>query len=304
MNIEVKVGLSGWYRFVKRKVTGELVEELSFPNIITNIGLDRWGTDAIGSVCRLGGGNTTPAVTDTGLVSPLIANNSTVALGNYRTYSVSERWTECTRVYRFTPGVVVNSIAEVGVGWSSGLWSRALIKDAFGNPTTIQILADEVLDVYYTIRMQFPASDVTGQITLDGVLYDWTLRPADIASVPGTQDSWFTSAFGAYGVPGSASASTGTIAAVNSSSAALSTSDVVTVTPYSAGSYKQRLACKFDLLTANFTIKSVNFRVQGTYGSETVKWQIGFSNHSTGDGIPKTSSQRLTLTFDFSWGRG
>ena len=298
------VGLSGRYKFVKRKLrSGEVVQELEFPNVITNIGLDRWGVGAIGNVCKLGAGNTPPSVNDTGLASPLISTSSVQNLANFRAYSVAERWTECTRIFRFTPGAVVNSIAEVVVGWDTGVFSRALIRDPNGNPITLQLLADEVLDVYYTLRMQFPATDLTGKITLNNVEYDWIMRPSEIDTVPAYDHSWFNASFGGSDAGYfTASLSTGPIAGVDSSPTGAAFRDSTVIAPYVAGSYTQRITYKFDLNTGNFGIKSIVVRPCGT-SYNTVEWQLGFYQGGVSVGVPKTSSMRLQLTFDFSWGR-
>ena len=294
---------SGRYELVKRKVydLDGSVQSLKFSNIITDIGLERWATGSIGSRCQIGSGNSTPAVTDTGLQSTLATTTQKVTIANWLTYSVAERWTEVTICYRFTPGITLNSIAEVGIGWDGGLWSRSLIKDAGGNPTTIQLLSDEVLDVYYTLRMQFPATDATGSITLDGVTYDWVMRPANIQSVPAVADAWFSSAYGKGTMPATCAASTDAMTAVNSRPAALTTCDTVTPAAYTAGSKTQRITYVFALGTANFGIKTVSPAIGEQYVN--MMWQLGFYQGGAPVAVPKTSSKRLTLTFDFSWGR-
>ena len=298
------VGMSGRYKFVKKKLsTSEVVQELEFPNVITNTGLDRWGVGAIGNVCKLGAGNTPPSVNDTGLASPLITTSATQSLPNFRAYSVAERWTECTRIFRFAPGVAVNSIAEVAIGWDTGIFSRALIRDPNGNPITLQLLADEVLDVYYTLRMQFPATDITGTIALNNVDYDWIMRPSEIDSIPGYDTAWFDASFGGSDAGYfTASLSTNPIASVDSSPTGAAFRDSMVITPYVAGSFTQRITYKFDLNTGNFGIKAIVVRPCGT-SYNTVEWQLGFYQGGVPVGVPKTSSMRLQLTFDFAWGR-
>jgi len=178
----VNAYMSGRYKCVVRKISDidNATQVLEFSNLITDIGLERWGSDSIGNKCFIGSGSTPPTVNDTALVAQLASSTATVDLTTWKAYSAAERWTEATIVYRFSPGVTLNSIAEVGVGWVGGLWSRALIRDQNGNPITIQLLSDEVLDVYYTLRIQFP-EDASGSITIDGVAYDWILRPAELA---------------------------------------------------------------------------------------------------------------------------
>lgn len=296
--------LSGRYKLVKRKASDleNVTQEFEFANVITDIGLDRWGVGAIGSRCVIGSGNTPPAVTDTGLAAQLAVTSNNVTLTTWRAYSEAERWTEVTVCFRFTPGVALNSIAEVGVGWDTGLWSRALIRDGGGNPTTLQLLADEVLDVYYTLRMQFPA-DIIGSITLDGATYDWVMRPNDIDNTPAYASNWFSSAYGsASGSYWMMSYSQDTIGSVVSAPSGHASVDTVTPAPYVAGSKKQRVTYVANLGTANFPIKAVIARPAGS-NYATVEWQLGFFQGGTPVGVPKTSFKRLSLTFDFSWGR-
>ena len=298
--MKLNAGVSGRYKLVTRKVhdLDNAVGELEFDNLITDIGLERWATNPIGAKCFIGSGNAPPTVNDTALGAQLAASTATQNLQNWKAYSAAERWTEATICYRFQPGVTLNSIAEVGVGWDGGLWSRALIRDVNGNPTTIQLLSDEVLDVYYTLRIQFPA-DVTGSIVLDGVTYDWVLRPADLATWPESYGYYFYYAFATGGV---AKASTDSITQPNTSPGWAGGSSTTTVAAYVPGSRKRTMTFLFDLNDANINIKSVIVRPGSGY-YPTTSWQLGFYQAGQSVGVPKVSSKRLTLTFDFAWGR-
>lgn len=293
--------LSGRYKVVKIK-GDSVVEELDFPNIVTDVGLERWGTGDIGGTCFIGSGNTAPSVSDTGLAALIASSGNKDPFS--RAYSVAERWVEVTMKYRFTLGYQVNSIAEVGVGWSGGLWSRALIRDGLGNPTTIQLLADEVLDVYYTLRLQFPATDVTGSITLDGVAYDWVMRPAGLSHTPQDAYRLLFYSFGGYGLgSGAGTASSAGMTAVDTQPSNHAYCSSSSVAAYVAGSRTQRMTILFDLNNANFGIKSVCASVAGAGTYATVTWQLGFYQAGVPVGVPKTSNKRLSLTFEFSWGR-
>ena len=298
--MKLNAGVSGRYKLVTRKVhdLDNAVGELEFDNLITDIGLERWATNPIGAKCFIGSGNAPPTVNDTALGAQLAASTATQSLQNWKAYSAAERWTEATICYRFQPGVTLNSIAEVGVGWDGGLWSRALIRDVNGNPTTIQLLSDEVLDVYYTLRIQFPA-DVTGSIVLDGVTYDWVLRPADLATWPESYGYYFYSAFA---TGGDARASTYSITQPNTSPGWAGSSSTTTVAAYVPGSRKRTMTFRFDLNDANINIKSVIVQPGSGY-YPTTSWQLGFYQAGQSVGVPKVSSKRLTLTFDFAWGR-
>ena len=296
----VNAYMSGRYKCVVRKISDvdNATQVLEFDNLITDIGLERWATNPIGTKCFIGSGNAPPTVNDTALGAQLAANTATQNLQNWKAYSAAERWTEATICYRFQPGVTLNSIAEVGVGWDGGLWSRALVRDVNGNPTTIQLLSDEVLDVYYTLRIQFPA-DVTGSIVLDGVTYDWVLRPAELATWPESYSYYFYYAFATGGV---AKASTGSITQPDTSPGGAGSSSTTTVAAYVPGSRKRTMTFRFDLNDANINIKSVIVQPGSGY-YPTTSWQLGFYQNGQSVGVPKVSSKRLTLTFDFAWGR-
>lgn len=65
-----------------------------------------------------------------------------------------------TRVMQFPVGAKVGTFSEVGMFWttnpSGSLVAGQLIKDEFGSPTTITVLADEQLTVTYTLEFTLP----------------------------------------------------------------------------------------------------------------------------------------------------
>lgn len=90
------------------------------------------------------------------------------------------------------------SFSEIGFGWESGLYgsyetihptqgpvdsdfrcfSRSLVRDADGNPTSLDVLSDELLSVTYEIRNYAQTNDVVSSITLNGVPTTITTRAA------------------------------------------------------------------------------------------------------------------------------
>ena len=57
----LNVGLSGRFHLVKRRINDDsIVEAREFENIITDAGLNRWGSGAVVDRCMVGSGNTTP----------------------------------------------------------------------------------------------------------------------------------------------------------------------------------------------------------------------------------------------------
>jgi len=90
--------------------------------------------------------------------------------------------------FRFYPGQATGNISELGIylglpGYPDfTLFSRALVRDSHGNPTTITVLSDEYLDVYWEITLEV-AGRTTGTFPLynkDGTTntLDWVMKPA------------------------------------------------------------------------------------------------------------------------------
>lgn len=173
--------------------------EYSFPNIITNQGLDRMGNNAhYATYCQVGTGTTPPAATDTALVAPVGAGGSVTSTGGGNAQGIvigPPRYAYDRRVHRLAAGVGTGNLAELGIGWAAGtgatLYNRALILDGSGNPITITKLADEILDVTYELRTYIPTSDITGTIVISGNSYDYIIRAAEADQIkPAFDAGW------------------------------------------------------------------------------------------------------------------
>lgn len=67
-----------------------------------------------------------------------------------------------TRTMSFSLGATTGTFSEVGISTSSngsGFIAGQLIKDEFGNPTTITVLSDEQLKVTYTLELTVPNAE-------------------------------------------------------------------------------------------------------------------------------------------------
>lgn len=179
---------AGKYQLVKHRVDsdGNIIDGSTsvvlpwFDNLITNGGLDLLGGNGadVLTFCRIGTGNASPANTDTGLVTQTNSTNTAPtsdvigadAGGSY----VYRRVTR-----RFAAGTISGvNLAEVAMapGGSGQVFSRALLKDTGGTPTTIVLSPDEVLDVVYELRCYISLSDVVSTATVDGVSTTVTIR--------------------------------------------------------------------------------------------------------------------------------
>lgn len=160
-----------------------------FPNLITNAGLEGMGTLSIlelTAFCRVGTGTTAPAVTDTGLVAQ-IASTATLQSSSQTAQATPPYYGSYVITRRFAAGVAAGNLSEVGMASAATggiMYSRALILDGGGNPTTITVLSNEVLDVTYQVRNYVPTEDGNWSATIATVAYSGIVRAADATSTP------------------------------------------------------------------------------------------------------------------------
>ncbi len=279
-----------------------------FPNLITNAGLNAIGSDGsiawLGS-CRVGTGGSTPSFSDTAMDAQ-VAGTGTVTSYNRSAQSSPPYYGLTTTTFRFTTGTAAGNLAEVGIASQNSAggtqFSRALILDGDGNPTTITVLSDEVLDVTYRLQTIPPGSDTTDTITIGGIDYDLVMRACHVTSV----SDWSFNGYDFGGIQGPV-AFDGSIGAVTASTPSGSLSGATSVTPssYSADSFHRESTVSFGLGQANFgggiTAFCWNLGTSGYFG----KMQCSVNNHdSPAKGIPKTSSDVLSLVMRHTWARG
>lgn len=273
-----------------------------FPNLITNAGLNRIGTanDYMGA-CRVGSGSATPSVLDTNLQSH-VAGTSTEFTSNRSAQGSAPYYSQFTRVYRFATGAAAGNLQEIGIATSTGngtgvLFSRALILDGSGNPTTITVLSDEVLDATYQVRLYPPLSDVVDSVDISGSSYNITIRAMSVTST----SFWAMPALAQVGL-NSARFHDGAIGAITSSPAGSSVLVNCTAASYSDNSLQRDGTMPAGLTEANFVggIESVSMYFGQPGGNAVLgSLQCGFS-----PAIPKDSTMTLSLTFRVAWDRG
>lgn len=163
-----------------------------FKNLILNSGLNRLGSagsnDVIHDTCRVGSGNTPPAPNDSALVSQL-GSAGGVQLSATFGNDLDGGYYWIRNVWTFVEGSVVGNVAELGTGWEASgvntLFSRALVRDSGGDPTTIPVQSDEILRVTWERRVYWPTGDTSGVFENTGNIggdYAWTIRAASVAS--------------------------------------------------------------------------------------------------------------------------
>lgn len=304
-------GLQGFFKIEAKQPDGA-VRVLAdwFPNLITDIGLNRWGTGAIVQFCGVGTGTAQPQVTDTGLTTPLAFTSS----GQYTSVPDAAQpsapyFITLTRTFNFAQGAVVGNISEVSVGWAGSngsAWSHARIKDGGGVDTTITVTAIEQLSVTYQLRLNIVTTDVVTTPTIGGVVTTVTLRPAQVTSSSWAQvtggaaaafDYAYAAANVASGVFRSCVPYVGPIGAVTGTP---SGSTGTSAGPMSTGAYANN-SLYIDA-TYPFSISQGN--IAGGIGAVLVNaanaglWQAGFV-----PSIAKDNTKTLNLTFRLSWAR-
>src|SRR5690606_22222525 len=153
MKLNLHANVAGRYKLIKHKVredgtlyNTEIVAD--FPNLITDSGLDLLAAGSLNSVvgkCWVGSGNSAPSVTDTALESEIASTTNATSSSFANNSGPPDYYSYAVKVFRFSTGVAAGNISEVGVGATNNtLFSRALVLDSEGNPTSITVLADEV----------------------------------------------------------------------------------------------------------------------------------------------------------------
>jgi hypothetical protein len=271
-----------------------------FPNLITNGGLDDWasGNDNWLLYCAVGSGNRAPADTDTALQTLVGSTSSTVSTST-GTQATAPYYGWTTYQYNFPAGTATGNLSEIGVGKATtALFSRALILDGTGAPTTITVLSNEALYATYQIQQYVPTADVVGNVTIAGVVYSYTVRAGNA-----TEQYWEPQTSDAP-VPVAAVVSNGAIGPITGNISGTSTAGGATYSSsaYTPGSYVQDSTITFGLTAGNVTggITAMSVQFGSAFGNGNKGWfQYGF-----GTAIPKDGSHVLTLSVSNSWARG
>lgn len=176
----MKLELSGRFRIEATRPDGtRRVLAEWFPNLILDAGLNRIGSGGFMSHCMVGSSSTAALVGQTALVTP-VASTDTILTESFGT-ELASNYCYARRTFRFAAGAAAGNLSEVGVGWtSSACFSRALIVDGLGDPTTITVLSDEILDVTYEFRQYWPTADGSASLTVNAVSYAVVSRAAKV----------------------------------------------------------------------------------------------------------------------------
>lgn len=286
------------------------------PNILTETGRRNLGEPALGTgswfnYIHIGENGTAPTISDNSLLQWL--GYSSVALTQtWQAGGAPDYWMSDVSGKRFNVGVATGTIREVGLSNSSNnqyMSIRTLL------PAPIVKGADQALDVYHRFTMYPPTADVTGQVTIEGALYDYTIRPWYMDVGVGEPHNNFTLDGSANNHRAYGSTIVSALGAVSPSifdnSVQGGYSSTITTIGTGFGYYDERIF--WPLEKANgytdgswssngilATTHYINMRknLGGTYG-----FQIGWSRVSDGFGLNKTPEKIINLDLRVAWAR-
>lgn len=301
MNFQIQCDVGALFKLVVRKANGDIKSETDwFPNIVLDTGLNRMSVGTAVDRCCVGTGNSTPVATQTALDAFLVSTtgvNGGDVTGSNTTTTPYYNWAR--RTWRFAQGVATGNISEVGLGWgNANLWNRALIKDGNGNPTTISVLSDEILDVVSEVR-EYPVASISGSFNLLDKFgatvstHTYTGKPLIRTSGAMAVGKVSAYAFQIYsgsmnaGVTTNPSGSYSYVGAESSYPTPTSCRGVATLQTTQSNYSHKSFAMKFAGLLSN-----------AGNDSSSNGYQIEIT-----PAITKTSAQIMTYTFEVSWGR-
>lgn len=310
--IELKSELEGIIKLEIIKEDGTLKEaeglNTPFYNLITDAGLNFVSGNttivAAANYCRVGTSSTTPTVSDTTLGSQTGSSSPPGTTTSSAQYTEVPYYSGHQKVYTFAVGAVSGNLTEIGFfSASSGgtMWSRALIKDSGGNPTTLTLLATEQLKVTYIVRRYIPTT-ITGSFTLStngtNTTINYNIKPANINNIYASWLGGYVSVDRLY-LWAYETDILGNITAGPSGTA----SSVIqeNMDSYIQGSFYRQTTVVAGTATANFSSgigSIVFFHNVSSEAAYSTGYQCSFSPK-----IMKTSSQTLSIGIRLSWGR-
>lgn len=276
------VGVCGFYTICSYKtdangaeVAGSRKQLAHFPNLITDTGLDGIGTDnlrTLDAYGAVGTGNTPPAFSDNSLANeiarvPMVNPSGFGHPTGVQTSAPYYAWARPSYIYG--PGVATGNLTEVGIFKLSSagpMYSRALILDDSGSPTSITKLPDETLEVTYEHRVYPPLGDKSGIVTIGSTDHSYTMRAASVNN----KDAWLGNPIGGLGnFQGyTLQAYTNTTAlgpitgTPNGSTAGINATNNATNSSYVLGTYQRDFTCVLALTMYNSVngISGLTFR--------------------------------------------
>ena len=314
IKVHAETKLSGHYEKIEvLRADGSTKEEYAgFCNLIVDGGLSRLSVTGhnipVFNFCRVGTGSATPTESDNNLQAQIASTQST-------TFSEQNNpelgFAETTVQYTFALGAVQGNISEIATGWADSgantIFSRARVLDGNGNPTSITILADEILRVTWSHRRYWPSSDMTGSLNNTGNKggdYSWICRAAMVGSWKAGSMNLATMSLGTVvtgsGTVGYPAFYTGTRGLGDVSgrpNGVISSSNQFTATIVPSPPNASTLRLSFSTTQGNFATGINSFKF-GSAPPSAMEYQIEFTPP-----LIKTANDLMQVDFTHSWGR-
>jgi hypothetical protein len=284
------------------EIPGSRRVRAEFDNIITNQGFDFLSDfGGIMNEVAVGTDDTPEAVGDTTL-GFFIAGEATTTSDTFTAQGTAPYYGSMTNVWRFGEGDAEGILAEAGIGRGncnidgSDLWSRALIKDGAGDPTTVEVDANEWLDVTYQLRL-YPGHliDDTGSFLISGASHDYVMRNTFVTS-GNLWGAYLASKFplnaGAQNLVYEATSVLQTVDLAPTGTSAPWTG-VPVAGSYSGGTYNQDATWELSLTAGNLT---------GGIAAATFFTGVGCVQMSFDPVVDKDATKLFDFTMNWAWG--
>ncbi len=309
--IHNKIGVAGVFTISKGKTLDSLETVADWQNnLITDVGMDALGDagssnprslSSLISNLAVGSGSATPAVTDTALGAQVAQVGATSAVNDGTT--VAPFYAYSRRQFQFPAGTAAGVLSELGAMCTNAtgqylLTTRALIKDSSGNPTSITVLADEILVVTYELRMYVEQTPVVTTATIKGVSTTVTCKPIGLGRAGSLNGAagvvWSDYLWGCYYFTGGTGDGTGAVTDQYPPGTNVNYSELQIQNPaYIPGTYYRDCVCRMSInnvpgapITAAMGLNAV------------ASFQVGFN-----PGVTKTGSETASLRMRLSWSR-
>lgn len=322
--IPVKFNMKGHFHLTAINAdTGEERVVADFDNLIVNQGLDFIATGGPGTGsanciyygCVVGTGTTPVAPTDTHLQT-FLAGTFTTTASNV-TYNGSPTYSSVTSTtYQFATGVAAGNLTEIGIvapaagqtlttvpTSGSPLFSHSLIIVG-GSPGTITILANEILNVVYTLTMFPIVTTLTGSFNLntDGTItsVNYSLLSASVSgagnyTLGNTASRLINTSSPASSAAYPSGSSLGLPTGNPTGTAAALTGATIAQAAYTTGNYFLSYTVSVPIGGANTTSASIG-ALTFAIGLNTTPLQMTFS-----PAIGKSTSQTFSYVINVSW---
>lgn len=309
------VGIAGEVRCVVTKADGTVKTDTGFQkNLVLNQGLNFLGGgkgDSIFARCVIGSGNSTPAATQTALDSFIASATGSKNASKYGYADDGTNTYKTSVTYKYSFGNLDNvNVTEAGLASQGStasniyLCTRVLIKDSSGQPTSVTILAGEILEIYYKVWRVVSTLDASHTVNLnntngDTVPYNVVVRLASVGRAAWEKVGEPIADFDKYVAWSEEDLQPLTTAGPSTSGNRSNT--VMSLRSYADGSLKRVLDLKFKIEDANIPIRTVNIAAYERF--TFFLSQIRFGSVADDSPITKTNQDTLTIPLEFSWGR-